>query len=73
MESHKRSLVKAISYRLGGAVVTGAVAWIATRQVDTSLTVAGLDGLAKFFLYYIHERAWNYIPFGRPKSPDYEI
>jgi hypothetical protein len=29
--------------------------------------------LLKIGLYFLHERLWNYIPYGRPKRPEYEI
>ena len=35
---------------------------------------AGLvDSLVKTGLYFLHERLWNHIPFGREKRPEYEI
>jgi uncharacterized membrane protein len=29
--------------------------------------------LSKIALYFLHERLWNHIPYGRPKPPEYEI
>jgi uncharacterized membrane protein len=41
-----------------------------------SLSVGALDVVLKMALYYIHERVWNHVSFGRakqPPAPEYEI
>jgi hypothetical protein len=32
-----------------------------------------LDVVLKIGAYFIHERLWDRIQFGRPKPPEYEI
>jgi len=73
MESLKRSLVKTISYRLIGAAITGSITWFLTGQLLIGIQVGILDSASKFVFYFIHERAWNKISFGRIKPPEYEI
>ena len=73
MESHRRTLAKAISYRILGVIATTVVALIITGQPRVAIGVGVADSLSKFFVYYAHERAWNRIGFGRPKVPEYEI
>jgi len=72
LESHLRSIVKAVTYRFGGLVVTGLVTLVITRRADLAASVALLDTVAKIGVFYLHERMWLRIGFGR-RPPDYEI
>ncbi len=73
MESHIRSIVKAISWRVGGTVVTFAVAWILTRRFELAAKIGLLDTLIKLVAFYAHERLWNRLEFGKRKPPEYQI
>ena len=73
MESNTRSLAKAFSYRLLGSAVTAIVVLIFTGKPAMSAGVGALDMILKIALYFLHERIWNHISFGRPKPPEYEI
>lgn len=73
MESRRRSLAKALSYRLGGLVITGAVAWGITGQLRFAAAIGTVDALFKIALYYAHERVWTRLSFGRPRPPEYQI
>ena len=73
MESHYRSIVKAVTWRAGGTIVTFAVAWFITGSFDFSLKIGLLDTIFKIGVFYLHERFWNSVNFGRPKPPEYQI
>lgn len=73
MESHLRSIVKAVTWRAGGTVVTFAVAWILTRRLELAAQIGILDTLVKIGAFYAHERVWNRIGFGQKKPPEYQI
>lgn len=73
MESHYRSIVKAITWRAGGTVVTFAVAWIITGNISLSAGIGILDTVIKIVAYYVHERLWIRVKFGKLKRPEYEI
>jgi uncharacterized membrane protein len=73
METNARSIAKAISYRLLGSLSTAAIVFIFSGNLTVSLGVGALDVVAKLALYYLHERLWNYISFGRQRPPEYEI
>ncbi|HEY1339157.1 MAG TPA: DUF2061 domain-containing protein [Bryobacteraceae bacterium] len=73
MESHTRSIAKAVSYRLLGSVSTGLIFYILTGQPTLSLGAGALDVVVKIGVYFIHERLWDRISFGRTKPPEYEI
>ena len=73
MESHYRSMVKAVTWRLGGTAVTFAVAWILTRELTLAAEIGLLDTIIKVGAFYVHERMWNRISFGKLKPPEYRI
>jgi uncharacterized membrane protein len=73
MESNTRSLAKAVSYRLLGSAMTAVIVLLWTGRPGLSFGVGLFDMVAKIGLYFVHERIWNHISFGRPKPPEYEI
>lgn len=64
-ESHARSVLKAVSWRVAGSLVTAAIAFLFLRRVDLALVAGGLDFAVKVAVYYVHERAWDRISFGK--------
>lgn len=73
MESHFRSIIKAVTWRAGGTVVTFAVAWILTRKFELAAQIGLLDTTIKLAAFYVHERMWMKINFGKLKPPEYQI
>jgi uncharacterized membrane protein len=73
MESNARSLAKAVSYRVLGSTATALVVFVFSGNMPLSAGVGAVDMLLKIALYFLHERIWNHIPYGRPKPPEYEI
>ena len=72
-EHPKRTLVKTLTWRLIAFVTTIIVVYAYTGDVKESLTVGIVANLLKMFFYYVHERAWNRVDFGRVKPPEYQI
>ena len=66
-ESHPRSLAKALSWRFLGTVATTLLVFLFTRQVVLSLTVGAVEFIAKIGLFWLHERLWDKLPFGRQR------
>ena len=60
-----RSFIKALSYRIWGTLSSVAVAYVITKNVSLSITIAFWETVVKVFIYYAHERGWNYIQWGR--------
>jgi uncharacterized membrane protein len=60
-----RSFVKALSYRIWGTLSSVAVAYVITKSASLSVTIAFWETVVKVFIYYAHERGWNYIQWGR--------
>lgn len=75
-DKHYRSLAKAVSWRITGSIDTAIITFIITHKWTFALAVSGIELFTKIFLFYLHERVWLKIPFGRvpePKKPSYEI
>lgn len=73
METHFRSIVKAITWRAGGTFVTVIVAWLVTGELELAAQIGLLDTVIKIGAFYAHERVWNRLSFGKVKQPDYQI
>lgn len=74
METTRRSLAKAISWRILATLITGTIVYLLTGRGEFAATVGLVDTTLKFAVYFAHERAWNRISFGRQKpEPEYYI
>lgn len=65
MDTHSRSFAKAISWRITGTVDTMLLSLIITRNFKFAAAIGLTEVLTKSVLYYLHERAWLRIPYGR--------
>lgn len=72
METRKRSLAKAMSWRFFSIFITAGVSFWVTGSLATAIGIGLLDSLVKTGLYYGHERLWLKIEFGKPPT-DYQI
>jgi uncharacterized membrane protein len=76
-DKHYRSLVKAVSWRLTGSVDTMIISFLITHQLKWALTIGGVEVFTKIGLFYVHERVWEKLSFGRikedPKKPNFDI
>ena len=67
-EKHRRSAAKSLSYRILSISVDAVVAYFFTRNVALSAgIVIFVDGYSTL-LYYLHERVWAHIHWGRDKK-----
>jgi len=73
MESNARSIAKAVSYRVLGSGVTAMIVFALTGKGTLSIGAGALDVVLKIGAYFVHERIWAHINFGRVKPPEYEI
>mgnify|MGYP005657648185 FL=1 len=63
-ESRLRSLLKALSWRVVATTTTAIIAWFITGDVATAIAIGSIEFVAKFFIYYGHERAWQLVRRG---------
>jgi uncharacterized membrane protein len=74
-EKSYRSIAKSVSWRTIGTIDTILISYIITGKPGLALSIGGVEVFTKMALYYLHERTWNKISFGRIKNenPDYQI
>lgn len=76
-DAHRRSIAKAISWRVIATATTVMIVFFLTRflrlELSASLKLSGIAGVAdvilKLSLYYAHERIWGLSGFGRKEHP----
>ena len=68
-DKHYRSFIKAVSWRVTGSVDTMVISFLITGKLKWALTITGVEVFTKIGLYYVHERVWEKLSFGRVKEP----
>lgn len=64
-ENAKRSLVKSVTFRVLVIISDFIIIMLITHRYDLALAVIVLSNLASATLYYLHERVWNNIKWGK--------
>ena len=64
-EEHKRSAAKTVSWRIIATSTTMILVYVFTGELELAAGVGIGDVLLKVLFYFLHERAWNRIAFGR--------
>ena len=62
--SHKRHILKTITWRVLGTIDTIVIGGILTGDWKVGLSIGGIEIISKMALYYIHERVWYKSKFG---------
>ena len=73
METHARTILKSLTWRVGGLLLTVASAWLITRKVEVAASIGAVDTAVKVVAFYFHERLWLKVRFGRLRQADYDI
>jgi uncharacterized membrane protein len=63
-EAHRRSLAKAVSWRITGTLDTFIISCFVTGKAAIAGTIAAVEVGTKILIYYVHERVWTIIPWG---------
>jgi adenylylsulfate kinase len=66
-ESHSRSVLKALSWRIFGTIVTAALVYVFTRRLVVSLAVGAVEFFSKIGLFWLHERMWDRLSWGKKR------
>jgi uncharacterized membrane protein len=67
-----RSGVKAITWRVIATTTTIFLVYVFTGELDLSLGVGFFDVLLKLAFYFLHERAWDRVWYGRDVKVEHE-
>ena len=60
-----RSLAKAVSWRITGTIDTFLISLLITGQALLASGIALTEIMTKVGLYWLHERAWTRVKWGR--------
>jgi uncharacterized membrane protein len=64
-DARRRSLSKAISWRVLGSLDTFLISLLVTGSGQFAASIATAEAATKVVLYYLHERAWRKVAWGR--------
>jgi uncharacterized membrane protein len=64
-DTKTRSLVKTITWRVTGSGATFAISYIISGNVAIAGSIAIVQLISNTILYFLHERVWNKIEWGR--------
>jgi uncharacterized membrane protein len=65
MASKRRSLAKSITWRLIAIFVTFGVGFVMSGSWEFAASLSLVSNLINFVLYYIHERFWLKVDWGK--------
>lgn len=68
-ESHFRSIIKGISWRIVGTIDTMIISFFLTGHLAMAVKIGFTEVITKVALYYLHERIWLYFLKGKEQSP----
>ncbi len=63
--SRERSLVKTLTWRIIASTDTFLIGFFFTDSATIAASIAGVEVVTKMALYYLHERGWNNIGWGK--------
>jgi len=66
--SHKRHVMKTITWRLVGTIDTILIGWVISGNPLIGLKIGSVEIITKMILYYLHERVWYRTNFGVKKN-----
>lgn len=68
-ESHKRSIVRSIIWRLIGILALAIITWSFTQSLIQTSAITFLHHFVFIWVYYLHERLWQRIKWeGRKRT-----
>ena len=65
IETSTRSLVKTVTWRLTGSGATFLISYLMTGNLSVASSIALIQLTSNTILYFIHERVWNKISWGK--------
>lgn len=68
-EAHTRTIVKSISWRVIATLTTITIVYIFTKKPLIALEVGFFEVIFKILFYYLHERGWGKIAWGKKRHP----
>lgn len=60
-----RSALKTITWRIIGTIDTILISYFITGSFKIGVAIGGIEVFSKMILYFLHERVWQRINFGK--------
>lgn len=60
-----KSVIKAITWRIVGTADTIVISYIISGKATIAFSIGSIEVFSKMFLYFLHERLWSIIRWGR--------
>ena len=67
IETHTRSITKTVIYRILVVISDLIVIYILTKKIVVTLAITIFTNIASTLSYFIHERFWNAINWGKQR------
>ncbi|MEO1858103.1 MAG: DUF2061 domain-containing protein [Rubritalea sp.] len=55
-------MIKGLTWRCLATLTTYLISWLLTGDIETAGQIATIEFFLKFFIYYMHERFWQWLP-----------
>ena len=65
MDTTKRSIAKALTWRALASLATFIISYMLTGDIVAATGIASVQVFVNLLLYYVHERIWNKIDGGQ--------
>ncbi len=70
MEQHRRrTIVKTVSWRIIATIITVMIVFFFTGKIILSIGIGFVEVTTKMFFYYMHERVWDRVYWGKKRHP----
>lgn len=60
-----RSVVKTITWRIVGTIDTIVISYFITGSFKMGIAIGSIEIISKMVLYFLHERVWQHVNFGK--------
>jgi uncharacterized membrane protein len=64
IETNRRSVTKALTYRLWQSINTFLISLVVTGKIDMAAAIVSIEVVVKIVIYFFHERIWSKIKWG---------
>ena len=72
-ETKTRSVLKSITWRFLATLTTVSLVYIFTGKIDMAVEIGGIEVVLKIIIYFIHERVWYRIRFGKKEIEPFVV
>ena len=72
-EVKERSIIKTLSWRVLATLTTCLLVYLFTGKLLIAASVGGIEVVVKLVLYFVHERVWDKIKFGKKANEPFVV